>query len=457
MDYLPILTKELHFLARQIWLRDAALLVAVCIFAYLPGWLSSRALRSLRESPAVVRSRALHVALEVLDASLWPLWALLLLSSGFEIWVRLAPQNAGNPFHVLPILHFFLLFRILIVLTKEFLPPGSRRKRIRKGLIPLLFVLAALQQLGVLRPFAEWLSHPFLYVGTVRISFLSLLVAIFILILSLGIARLVATFLRSRFFPGLGLDPTVGENLSILVRYGLVTVGVLIAVDSLGFDLTTLKIALGALGIGIGFGLQNVVNNIVSGFILLIERPVKKGDMIVVGGTDGRVISIGLRSGVVRTRAGHEIIVPNSDFVTSPVTNFSYRDRLVRVDVPVGVSYSADPNQVRSILLQAAREEKKVLEQPPSDVLFIRYGDSSIDFELRVWIDDPWEIPLVRSALYFSIWYKLKNAGIEIPFPQRDLHVRDKEIRVRIHSPSGPHQQGQPDGESPADQMPPPA
>ena len=130
------------------------------------------------------------------------------------------------------------------------------------------------------------------------------------------------------------------------------------------------------------------------------------------------------------------------------MTNFSYHDRLVRVDVQVGVSYSADPNRVRDLLLSAAHEEGKVLDQPQPDVLFKQYGDSSIDFELRFWIDDPWQIPQVRSALYFSIWYKLKTAGIEIPFPQRDLHVRNEEIRVRIHPPEErpkvPEAQGNP-------------
>jgi small-conductance mechanosensitive channel len=213
------------------------------------------------------------------------------------------------------------------------------------------------------------------------ISFLTAIImpAIFVIV-----ARLIATFFLSRFLPGIGLDRTVSQGLSTLVRYGFVVMGVLIAVESLGFDLTTLRIVLGALGIGIGFGLQNVVNNIVSGFIILIERTVKMDDMIVVGGTDGRVINIGLRSSVVRTRGGHEIVVPNSDLVASPVTNFSYRDRLIWVDVEVGVSYSADPNRVRDLLLSAAHEEARVLDQPQPDVLFKQYGDSSTAVRLHL-------------------------------------------------------------------------
>jgi potassium efflux system protein len=118
--------------------------------------------------------------------------------------------------------------------------------------------------------------------------------------------------------------------------------------------------------------------------------------------------------------------------VSQQVANFSYRDRLIRVDIPVGVSYAADPEKVRDILIQAAEEEKGVISYPPPTVVFTEYGDSSINFELRAWIDDPWEIPTVRSSLYFSIWYRLKEAGIEIPFPQRDLHFRSGEIPVAL-------------------------
>lgn len=434
MDYLNLALKELHSWASQDWARNVALLLVVSIIAYLPGWISSRALQRYRDIPYIARSRALSIALAVLQASFWPLWALLLLYLGFKVWLSLAPKLAGHPFQVFPLLWFFLLFRALVTLTKELLPPGVRRKRIRLGVIPLVFILAGLQQLEILGPILGGLGHPFLQIGQVGISLISILIAVIILAVFFLLARVVAGFCRSRFLPGLGVDQNVTESLATLVRYGLIFIGLLLALESLGFDFTMLKIALGALGIGIGFGLQNLVNNVVSGFILLIERTVKKGDMILVGGTDGRVLKIGLRSSTVRTRAGHEIIVPNSELVTSPVTNFSFSDRLVRVDVPVGVSYGADPNRVRELFLEAAAEEERVLDQPRSDVMFKGYGDSSIDFELRVWINDPWQIPQVRSALYFSIWYKLKGAGIEIPFPQRDLHVRDEEIKVRIFS-----------------------
>ncbi|NIQ39629.1 MAG: mechanosensitive ion channel [Proteobacteria bacterium] len=435
MNLIETFFDQLLAIAKQPWVRDMALLIGVSLVAYLPGWFTARAIRKREESPKRKRSQAMNVGLKLLEVSVWPIWALILLYVGFGVWVHVAPESAGDPFRVLPIIWFFFLYRILKCLTRETLPPGSRRKAIRRGVIPLVFILAVLQQLALLGPLVRWLGRPFVSIGRTEISVVSLAIAVGVVLVFLLVARLIAVILGSRILPGLGFDRTLSENLATLFRYALVAFGLFVAVDTLGFDLSALKIALGALGVGIGFGLQGVVNNFVSGLIMLVERTVKKGDIITVGGTDGRVINIGLRSSIVRTRGGREIIVPNSDLVSSQVTNYSYRDTLVRVDISVGVSYGSDPNQVRDLLLQAAKEEARILDNPLSDVVFQGYGNSSIDFELRVWIDDAWQLPQVRSALYFSIWYKLKAAGIEIPFPQRDLHMRSGELKVQLATP----------------------
>jgi small-conductance mechanosensitive channel len=433
MLFLNAIIKNLQILIQETWLHDALLLLGFSLLAYLPAWVTAQFLEKIQESFAP-RKKIQRLVFVLLEVSTWPVWAILLLFLGFKIWGAFFPATTGNPGRLLPILWFFLIYRILIALIKETLPSSEHRRKIQSGVISLIFVLAVLQQLDLLVPILSWLKHPFLTVGETHLSVSSILVALIILAVFLLIARFAARILRSQFLPKLGIERSVSESLATLVRYFVSAVGAIVALDSLGFDLTTLKIVLGALGVGIGFGLQNVVNNFVSGIIIIAERTVKQGDIIAVGETDGRVIRIGLRSSVVRTRSGLEIIVPNSDFVSSQVTNFSYRDRLVRLDLPVGVSYASDPNQVRDLLLRAADEEGRVLKTPPPDVMFTQYGNSSIDFQLRVWIDDPWVNPQVRSALYFSIWYKLKEAGIEIPFPQRDLHVRSGEIKVRLDS-----------------------
>jgi small-conductance mechanosensitive channel len=430
MDYLSEALKEVQPLAAQPWVRNLALLIAVSLIAYFPGWLSARALHRYQESPHFSHSRSFRVVLEITEASLWPLWAILFYSA-FGVWARVA-QAGGRPFTLIPILLFFLLYRMILGLTGELLPPGRRRRRIRRLMIPAVFLLITLQQVGALGPILAWIGKPFMFIGSTRVSLLSLVVSAGIIAAFVLVSRLVAFFLGSRILPELGVDPALGVSLAVLVRYALIAIGVLAGLNAIGIELSTLKIALGALGVGIGFGLQSVVNNFVSGLIILIERRIKQGDIVSVGGTDGRVTGIGMRSSVVHTRRGLDIIVPNSDLVSQQVSNFSYRDRLIRVDIPVGVSYTADPGGVRDFLIQAAQEEEAVVDHPPPTVLFTQFGDSSINFELRVWINDPWQIPMVRSALYFSIWYRLKKAGIEIPFPQRDLHFRSGEVPVAL-------------------------
>lgn len=425
-------------LGEQAWTRDLLLLVVVTLVSWPLGWISVRLIRRWRLKLSR-ESHPLRVSLDLVETCLWPLWALLLLTIGFTIWVRASAGLAGDPFRVLPVLGFFLLYRVISAVTKEFLPPGDRRRRLRRIAIPLIFLLAAVQQLGLLSVLLEWMRRPLVTIGQTQFTTVSLLLAITVVMVFFTIARLSTEFIGRRFLPGIGFDRNLSETLATLLRYILVVAGFLIAMDTIGFDLTALKIAFGALGVGIGFGLQNIVNNFVSGLILLFERRVEKGDILVAGDTEGRVLSIGLRSSVLRTRAGVEIVVPNSEIVSTRVTNYSLHDSLNRVDLPVGVSYSADPNELREILLAAAKEEPLALESPAPDVIFAGYGDSSIDFELRVWIDDAWLIPSVKSALYFSIWYKLAEAGIEIPFPQRDLHVRSGELALRRAAPdSGP-------------------
>ena len=434
MNFSKSLLKQLQAFYGHPWTRDLGLLFLCSLLAYIPATISVRLLRK-RWDRLRISNRALRTAWAVLEASIWPLWAILFLYLAFAAWVFFQPESHGQPEKVLPLLGFFLFYRILTALMRETLPSEEKYRTVRKAALILIFGLAALQQVALLGPVVSWLKHPLITIGQTEISLLSIVIAVLVAALSFLVARIAARFLRSKVLTQMGVEQGLSESLSTLVRYIIGFVGIMVALESLGFDLSTLKIVLGALGVGIGFGLQNVVNNFVSGIIILAERMVKRGDIIAVGQTDGRVMRIGLRSSVVRTRAGMEIIVPNSDFVSSQVTNFSYRDRLVRVDLPVGVSYASDPNQVREILLQAAAEEDRVLQNPSPDVLFIQYGNSSIDFQLRVWIDDPWVRPLVRSALYFSIWYKLKNAGIEIPFPQQDLHFRSGELKVRIDPP----------------------
>jgi potassium efflux system protein len=200
-------------------------------------------------------------------------------------------------------------------------------------------------------------------------------------------------------------------------------VGFLLALGALGLDFTRITILAGAIGVGVGFGLQNVVNNFVSGLILLFERPIQVGDSVQMGQLLGEVRRIGIRSSTVRTFDGAEVIVPNASLVSDQVTNWTLSDRMRRIDLAVGVAYGSDPQEVVARLREAARASAGVLSEPAPQVLFVGFGDSSLDFQVRVWTARYEEWLQTRSELGIAILTALHDAGITIPFPQRDLHL----------------------------------
>jgi small-conductance mechanosensitive channel len=226
----------------------------------------------------------------------------------------------------------------------------------------------------------------------------------------------------------------LGVRLAVgtIIRYFILVLGLIIVMQTVGINLSTLTILAGALGVGIGFGLQNITNNFVSGIIILFERPIKVGDRIQVGDVYGDVVSISMRSTTVVTNDNISVIVPNSEFISSTVVNWSHTDRNVRFNIPVGVAYKEDPEKVRDILLEIAGKEEGVLKKPVPDVLFDEFGDSSLNFNLRVWTDTYTTTPgILKSKLYFEIFKKFKEQNIEIPFPQRDLHIKKDESETK--------------------------
>ena len=222
----------------------------------------------------------------------------------------------------------------------------------------------------------------------------------------------------------------IGVRLAVgtIIRYLILTLCFIIVIQTVGIDLSTLTILFGALGVGIGFGLQNITNNCVSGIIILFERPIKVGDRIELEDIEGDVIKISLRSTTIVTNDNISVIVPNSKFISSTIINWSHNDRNVRFNIPVGVSYSSDPEKVKSLLLEVAEGENTVLKNPAPDVIFNEFADSSLNFSLRVWTQKHITTPQVlKSKLYFQIFKVFKENGIEIPFPQRDVHLIEKE------------------------------
>lgn len=268
-----------------------------------------------------------------------------------------------------------------------------------------------------------WLFSTSLSVGAFEISLGDILGFVVAIWLGIQVSRFIRFILEEDVFTRVRLPRGVPATISMMVNYTLVTIAFFIALAVAGFDLSRFAIIAGALSVGIGFGLQNVVNNFVSGLILAFERPISVGDSVEVGTLWGRVNRIGIRSSIVRTFDGSEVIVPNADFISKEVINWTLSDVSRRLIVPVGVAYGSDPHQVLELLVRVARENPAIMPDPEPYGLFIGFGDSSLDFELRAWCDFNDGLR-VKTELNLGIHDALKEAGIEIPFPQRDLHLR---------------------------------
>jgi potassium-dependent mechanosensitive channel len=259
-------------------------------------------------------------------------------------------------------------------------------------------------------------------VGTLSVSVGGMLVFVLTVWLSFLLARLVNFVLQEDVFTRVHTTRGVPYAISGLVRYTLILLGVLFGLAAAGVELSKLAVIAGGLGVGIGFGLQNVVNNFVSGLILLFERPLQIGDSVQVSDTWGTMKHIGIRSSVIRTFDGAEVIVPNGMLISEKVTNWTLSDRRRRIEVGVGVEYGTPAQTVIDLLVGVAKANPKVILDPEPYAYFINFGDSSLDFKLRVWVefDDGYS---VSSELAVAIQEALDQAGIGVPFPQRDMHV----------------------------------
>jgi small-conductance mechanosensitive channel len=249
------------------------------------------------------------------------------------------------------------------------------------------------------------------------------------------LSRLLNRVLLRRILTRFEIEKAVRYTFIRVGHYVVMIIGTLVAFQFVGIDLSGLAVIFGLLSVGIGFGLQNITSNFVAGVILLLERPIKIGDRVTVGDTEGNVLAINMRSTTVQTLNNIAIIVPNSEFISQRVTNWSHGDPKIRLVVEVGVSYGSDLDTVVKALREVADEHPEVLKTPEPDVLLAGFGDSSWDMLLRVWLASPRRYYLTKSELNAAIVGKFREYGIEIPFPQRDLHMRSPlPMPLRIES-----------------------
>jgi len=281
----------------------------------------------------------------------------------------------------------------------------------------------------------DYLNIPITTISKTEITLWTIVYFIFLTFLLFYITSKLRRWIVYKLLAKSKIDLGVRVAFGTIFRYIILVIGLIIVLQTVGIDLSTVTILAGALGIGIGFGLQNITNNLVSGIIILFERPIKVGDRIEVGNVSGDVVRISMRSTTIITNDNISVIVPNSDFISSTVINWSHIDRNVRLNFPVGVSYRESPEHIKKILLEVAYENDGVLKEPKPDVLFDEFGESSLVFNLRVWTRQYINRPgVLKSQLYYAIFEKFRQHGVEIPFPQRDIHLKSSATPIYIQS-----------------------
>ncbi len=296
----------------------------------------------------------------------------------------------------------------------------------RKVVIWTAWGLAALAIVGWLEPVAAALDGIGFAIGDVRLTILSVLQGAIALIILLWLSNFLSSAAETRLSRFPNINPATQVLFAKVIRIALIAAAILIALSSIGIDFTALAVFGGALGVGIGLGLQKIVSNFVSGIILLADRSIKPGDVIEVGDSYGRIDRLSARYVSIVTRDGKEYLVPNEDLITQPVINWSFSDRAVRVRLDVGIAYSSDVRQAIAIALEAATSVPRVLKNPAPKCLLWSFGDNSVNLQLRIWITDPEDgVRNVSSEVLLEVWDRFHAAGIEFPFPQRDIYIKE--------------------------------
>ncbi len=321
-----------------------------------------------------------------------------------------------------------------LTVIKNFGPIVEKRLT---GLVTLagwsIWVLMVLREFTINDEVFDWFNRVFvapINIGSTQISLLNIFLFFFIIWLTVTISRIIRFFLEGDVFTRLKLKKGVPGAISLMLRITIITIGFLIAIAAAGVQMEKLAILLGAFGVGIGFGLQNIFNNLISGIILAFERPINEGDIIEVGALMGIVKEIGIRSSIIKTYDGSEVIVPNGNLISNELINWTLSDQRRRGEVRVGVAYGTDPQKVLDLLLEAAGSNERVLEYPKPWAIFLGFGESSLDFRLLFWIADADTRLTIQSEVTVKVNQLIREAGITIPFPQRDLHLRSADAKI---------------------------
>jgi small-conductance mechanosensitive channel len=354
----------------------------------------------------------------------FPLSALLVVLAGSLVLVLLGHETALLGI-VAKLLFALAVVRMLVYSLRVGFKAGPALKAWEKIISTTVWVVVALQMVGWLAPVLVTMESMSIRIGEHSLSLLMVVKLVVLSALYLLLAFWVSGLVEQRLNASAHMNVSLRVGLTKMVKFLLVTMAVLMALTEAGLNLASLTIFGGALGVGLGFGLQKIVSNFISGFILLGDRSIRPGDVITVGDNFGWVKELRARYIVVRNRDGVETLIPNENLVTTDVINWSYSDRNVRLRIPVQISYGDDPEQAMAIMLEAGKAQARTLKDPEPVVRLMEFADSGIALELRVWMTDPEQgVSNITSDINLAIWHGFREAGITIPFPQRDVHLR---------------------------------
>ena len=398
--------------------------LAVLVFAAGGAALVHRVLARTLGGDAGAEYAVRHLAMRTLQRLVFPFSMLLGVLVG-----RALVADLGGPVELLdlavPLLTSLASIRIVVYFLRKTFRPGPAVKAWENLIATSVWIVVALHLLGWLPAVLAALDAMAVNVGANRLSVLAtikfVLAAAVLWVVAMWLARIIENRLGRADYVNVGMRVALVK----LSKFVLLVLAFLLALDAVGIDLTALAVFGGALGVGLGFGLQRIASNFISGFIVLFDRSIRPGDVISIGEKFGWVQELRARYVVVRDRDGVERLIPNETLITNEVINWSYSDPNVRLRVPVSISYDNDPEAALALLLKAAEGHPRVLATPEPQTRLIAFGDSGIELELRVWIQDPERgMAGVRSDINLEIWRLFKAAGIVIPYPQRDLHIR---------------------------------
>jgi len=428
MDWLG----RLRDLAASPAILEPLLLQLACIAAaFLLAWAMRAATRSSTDrlvERVTMRYRALRVPAGLRGLVMF-CYAWLLL-----VFAEQAVAQLGGEYRLIGIAATLTGLWIVIRASALLL----RDPLLARAVAAVAWVVAALDIMGLLPATTTALDDLALRVGALRISVLLVIKAVLVVAILLWIALGLARVIDTRLQHSAALSPSVRVLTGNLVRIALISVALLIGLNAVGIDLTAFAVFSGAVGVGIGFGLQKIVSNFVSGIILLLERSIKPGDVIEVGSTFGSVTYLGARYASVRGRDGKEYLIPNENLITNQVVNWSYSSLLVRLDVEFGVAYNSDLHAVRDIAVAVAKGTKRVLASPTSICHVTGFGDSAVNMLLRFWIQDPADgVTNIKGDVLLGLWDAFHEHRIEIPFPQRELHIRDLPAPAGVYEDTG--------------------